>query len=80
LDLGLPYKCLTFDLADVLAAGSALGRVGAWKELVDYQTNSYNSSRLGQSLIGAVMYACILSGHPDEAINNSPNSLMGLGR
>ena len=67
------------DLSDVLAAGSALGRVGAWKELVDYQTNSYNSARLGQSLIGASMYACILSGRPDEAIKQFKKLTDGPG-
>ena len=55
-------------LIDVLAAGSALGRVGAWEELIDYQENSYNSTRLGQPLIGAAMYACILCGRPEEAL------------
>lgn len=67
------------NVSDVLAAGSALGRVGAWKELVDYQTNSYNSARLGQSLIGAVMYACILSGRPDEAIKQFTKLTDGPG-
>jgi hypothetical protein len=54
---------------DVIAAGTALGRVGAWKEVIDYQANSYNSARLGQSLIGAVMYACILNDQREEALN-----------
>ena len=55
-------------ITDILAAGSALGRVGAWKELVDYQTNSFNSARLGQTLIGAAMYACILNDRLEEAL------------
>ena len=59
--------CLTLRV-DVLAAGTALGRVGAWKELIEYQANSYNSARLGQSLVGAVMYACILNDQREEAL------------
>jgi len=52
----------------VLAAGVALGYVGAWKELIEYQASSFNSARLGQPLIGAAMYACILCNKKDESL------------
>jgi len=52
----------------VLAAGVAIGYVGAWKELTEYQAFSFNSARLGHTLIGAAMYACLLSGKTAEAL------------
>jgi len=52
----------------VLAAGVALGYVGAWRALIEYQASSFNSARLGQALIGAAMYASLLSGEKAEAL------------
>ena len=56
------------DRTDVLAAGNALGRAGEWESLLDYSQNSYDSSRFGQSLVAAVMQACLLNGETEEAI------------
>ena len=52
----------------VLAAGTALGKTGEWASAVDFLNSSYTANQLGQSLITSVMYACLLSGRPDEAL------------
>lgn len=47
--------------------------------MIDYQANSYNSARLGQSLIGAVMYACIINGQHEEALKQFAKLYEGPG-
>lgn len=47
------YIMLTQDVTvnrftDILAAGTALGLVGEWESLVNYQQTSEDASRLGQ--------------------------------
>lgn len=55
-------------MADIRAAGVALGYAGEGESFVTYFKSSYNSSRLGQPLVAAVMHACILSSRADEAL------------
>ena len=59
---------LFFATTDVLAAGVALGLAGEGKSFLTYFKSSYNSSRLGQPLVAAVMHACILSSLSNEAL------------
>ena len=52
----------------MLTAGIALGHAGEWESFCNYLTNSYNSARLGQPLIAAVMQSCLLCSRADKAL------------
>ena len=52
----------------ILAAGTALGKAGEWASAVDFLHSSYTANQLGQPLTASVMYSCLLSGRPEEAL------------
>jgi len=53
----------------ILAAGSALGRAGLWRDCLDFATNSTSISSYGPSIAAAAMIACIESSRYAEAID-----------
>jgi len=52
----------------ILAAGSALGRAGLWRDCLDFSTDSNSISSYGPSIAAAAMLACIRCSRSSEAI------------
>jgi hypothetical protein len=57
----IPNRRFHSCIADILAAGTALGRAGEWEAFVKYLKTSYNASQLGQVSVneadGMISYA-----------------------
>ena len=53
---------------DILAAGSALGRAGLWKDCVDFAVDTESISTYGPSIAAAAILACTESSRYAEAV------------